>query len=630
MAQLNPHVYRPNEFFASDLIFESLVAFEPVDEPGGARPQVVPALATSWTTAPALGGGVLMTFQLRSGVTFHDGLPWNAAAAVKTLDNVLAPPLATTDWHGWYDLPLRITGWRAAAPLTLEISLDAPYSAAVQDLTFIRPLRFLSPAAFPDARWPGTNSCPRGWGNVTGAGGTVARCSGVLAPIGTGPFRFASKVTDRRTIGPDTVSLPEGVLAAGENVLSVSFAAHAGYWRGAPAVAGVKCVVFNSTAAIAAAVRSGEIDIAYGVDTVDPAEFLAMRALNRSIVNTHVGGPINTRLLAINSAVGVTRSLAVRTAIVALVDRVRIVRDVMADLEQPATTVFPPDLPYCDVLVTPVPSFDPQKAALLLAADGWTPGAGGVLQKGGLPLSVDLVAVDTARVSAMARLIERDLAAAGFLVVLRLLAKDPYNAAVQAGNFSLVFTETWGAPYDPHTTAAAWRVPNEADYEAQRGMAGPMTKAQLDANVSAALLAAPALLPGLWAAILTGVHANAIYSPIASIANLAVVSTSLEGFRMGAQQFDLAVVLRSVRRLAPPAPPAAAPASNVPAIIASSVLVPAFVLLALFVAFLVRKERVGKPYFAPLMQNDGLPPVGRRQRDPAASAARAESLAPGA
>jgi hypothetical protein len=55
--------------------------------------------------------------------------------------------------------------------------------------------------------------------------------------------------------------------------------------------------------------------------------------------------------------------------------------------------------------------------ALLLAADGWTPGAGGVLQKGGLPLSVDLVAVDTARVSAMARLIERDLAAAGFLVV---------------------------------------------------------------------------------------------------------------------------------------------------------------------------------------------------------------------
>ena len=51
MAQLNPHVYRPNEFFASDLIFESLVAFEPVDEPGGARPQVVPALATRWAAA---------------------------------------------------------------------------------------------------------------------------------------------------------------------------------------------------------------------------------------------------------------------------------------------------------------------------------------------------------------------------------------------------------------------------------------------------------------------------------------------------------------------------------------------------------------------------------------------------
>lgn len=465
------------------MVYESLVAFEPIDDGSDNQLlQPVPALATSWTTASVPGGGLTLTFQLRSGVRFHDGLPWDAAAAVKNLDNVFAPPLATADWHGWYELPLRITGWRAVAPLVLEISLDAPYSAAVQDLTFIRPLRFLSPAAFPDTLWPGTNSCNRRWGNVTGPQGSWVMCAGALAPVGTGPFLFESKVTDRRTIGPDTVSLPAGELAAGERVLSVSFASNAGYWRGAPAVAGVKCIVYDTAAAVAVALRSGALDVAYGVNTIDAADFADIRAYNHSTLATHVGGPINTRLLAINSGAGVTASLAVRAAVVALVDRERIVRHILAGLERPATTIFPPELPNCDVRLTPIPAYDPQKAALLLSADGWAPvtGGAGVLHKGGQPLSVRLLSLDTVRSTAMARIIGGDLALAGFDVTLVVLPKEAYNGAAAAGNFSLIFTETWGAPYDPHTTAAAWRVRNEADYEAQEGMTAPMNTPRAD------------------------------------------------------------------------------------------------------------------------------------------------------
>ena len=44
---------------------------------------VSPALATSWTTSlDATTGHYTITFKLRTGVTFHDGSAWNAAAAV--------------------------------------------------------------------------------------------------------------------------------------------------------------------------------------------------------------------------------------------------------------------------------------------------------------------------------------------------------------------------------------------------------------------------------------------------------------------------------------------------------------------------------------------------------------------
>ena len=66
---------------------------------------ILPALATSWVTRSIPGSqGVEIVFELRQGVTFHDGAPWNAAACKMTFDNVFAPSLAAT-YHSWYALP---------------------------------------------------------------------------------------------------------------------------------------------------------------------------------------------------------------------------------------------------------------------------------------------------------------------------------------------------------------------------------------------------------------------------------------------------------------------------------------------------------------------------------------------
>lgn len=57
-------------------VYEGLLGFAA----GSATPTLVPALATSWTASP---DNTTFTFELRQGVTFHDGTPF-VAAAVKT------------------------------------------------------------------------------------------------------------------------------------------------------------------------------------------------------------------------------------------------------------------------------------------------------------------------------------------------------------------------------------------------------------------------------------------------------------------------------------------------------------------------------------------------------------------
>ena len=82
--------------------------------------KIIPALATSWTVS---SNGMTYTFHLRSGVKFHDGTPFNSAAAVFSFQRRKgvnsAPAYMVAD----------VTSMTTPDPLTFVVHLDKPVSA---------------------------------------------------------------------------------------------------------------------------------------------------------------------------------------------------------------------------------------------------------------------------------------------------------------------------------------------------------------------------------------------------------------------------------------------------------------------------------------------------------------------
>lgn len=472
---LNPHLYAPNQMFAQASVYEPLVKYR-------ADGAVEPWLATAWTIA---GDGRTYEFTLRSGVTFSDGTPFDAAAVKANFDAILA----NRSRHDWLDLTRQIERTEIVDSLTFRLVLKAAHDPTLKELSLPRPFRFVSPAAM-------------------GEGGTTA--GGIRAPIGTGPWRLV------------------------ETRLGVSdtFAANPIYWGEKPAFARLVVKVIPDPNTRAIALQTGEVDLVYGADGQIPSEaFLRLRG-QAPAFSAAVSSPLATRVLALNSARFPTDDRSVRLAINRAVDKDTLVRTVLDGIEPRADFLFSPTLPYADVGLTPY-GFDRNAAEHLLDEAGWVRGADGVRIKAGRPLSVVLNFVGTnAQEKAIAEVIQADLARIG--IAVRLVGEEESSilARQKDGRFGLIFGETWGPPYDPASFVSAMRAPSHADYQAQKGLPD---KPAIDAAITAALAATdPAERRRLYAQILTTLHEAAVYLPISHAVAIEVHRSSITGVGFGA------------------------------------------------------------------------------------------------
>jgi peptide/nickel transport system substrate-binding protein len=105
--------------------------------------QIIPHLATSWTISP---DGKTYTFNLRSGVTFSNGTPFNAAAVVANVNGWLATKKEVPGAYGDSYIT-NLVGAKAINASTVQIDLSAPNNSFLQ-ATATTNLAILAPSAY--------------------------------------------------------------------------------------------------------------------------------------------------------------------------------------------------------------------------------------------------------------------------------------------------------------------------------------------------------------------------------------------------------------------------------------------------------------------------------------------------
>ena len=188
---LDPALVSDGESFrVTEQMFEGLVKLRP------GTTKIVPSLATSWKLS---GGGKVWTFNLRKGVKFHDGTPWNAAAACYNFNrwyNWTGPfqdPSATFYYQATYGgfkknevanlSPPLFRSCRTVGTSRIVVTLNRASGVFFPSLV-IQSFAMQSPTAMKKY----------GADQATLSGGAF-RATGTYAfqhPTGTGPFKFSS------------------------------------------------------------------------------------------------------------------------------------------------------------------------------------------------------------------------------------------------------------------------------------------------------------------------------------------------------------------------------------------------------------------------------------------------------
>ncbi|MBA2668625.1 MAG: hypothetical protein H0U69_16495 [Trueperaceae bacterium] len=287
-------------------IFEGLVGFD-LDF------NVVPELATEWELAD---DGMTLVFDLRSGVTFHDGTAFDADGVVAYFDWLMDGdnPLGARGRSGLAGL----AAWEATGPMQVTLTLDAPNGAFLFNLALANSY-IASPSALE---------------------GDVAR-----NPVGSGPFRF--------------VEWQDGEYVHVER--------YDGYWGESAHVDAIRFLVVNNAATRVAMLEAEEVDWAEDlpaalVPSVDAAPGLEVVATESTFARIF---PMNTQRAPFDD-------VRVRQALNYAVDKEQLAQVVFRGfatvMDSPLTTPV-----FGHTSVGPYP-YDPERAIALLSEAGYGPG----------------------------------------------------------------------------------------------------------------------------------------------------------------------------------------------------------------------------------------------------------------
>jgi len=292
-------------------VFEGLTRID-------AEGQVQAGLAEKWSVSE---DGLRWVFTLRPGVKFHDGSSFDAADVVFSLDRARGPDSKNAQ-KGLFEA---ISVVKAVDPQTVEITLSRPEGAFAWNL---------------------------GWGDAVMVAPETA-ASNATKPVGTGPFRFDSRVEGQ----------------------SITLMRNAQYWGKPVALSKVVFRFIADPAAQVAALKAGDLDAFPSIGAYESVADFA----NSSDFKVVVGTTEGETLLVPNQRKAPWSDPRVRQALTHAIDRKGLVTAVSEGYGTPIGSHFAPHSPaYVDL--TGLYAYDPDKAKELLAAAGVAPGTKAVMK----------------------------------------------------------------------------------------------------------------------------------------------------------------------------------------------------------------------------------------------------------
>lgn len=295
-------------------LFENLVTF------GEDSTAIVPKLATSWTTSP---DGKTWTFALRTGITFHDGTPFNAEAVAFTFARLLDEkhpqrPGGGVPYASVFGFIDRVEG--TGASVTFHLKQPNPLMLQVLSL-------FGAGIVSPDA--------------VKKFGEKFS-----LNPVGTGPYKLAE-------------------WRSGEKIVLERYD---GYWGAQPPIARVIFIPVANAQTAVEKLKNGEAHIA---DNITTADISILQSNPDLYVETEV--PINVCYLGFNANKPPYNDPNFRKAVSMALDRNELNSLIYYGLGEPARNLVPPVI-WGDTGELPPYEYNLDKAREHLAKVTFPPG----------------------------------------------------------------------------------------------------------------------------------------------------------------------------------------------------------------------------------------------------------------
>lgn len=340
-------------------MYDRILSFNDAEE-------LQPQLATEWSVSE---NGLEYTLKLRSGVTFHDGEPFNAEAVKFNIQRHIDLPDST--WYATYE--------------------PVDHVEVIDELTAKIVLKDVRPnfAYEGFAQWGAAQISPKAY---TEQG--VEKYGN--PPVGTGPFKFESY----------------------EPGSEIRYVRNDAYWGGAPLLDGVTVRVIPDPSVQVLEIEANTVDVILA----DPKDVQTLKDAGATIVDIVSPG---ANLISLNVSKVPTSELAVRKAIALAINRDEIMESLLFGFGEKSRAGVTSASPFYDETI-PMIEYNPEEAGKLLDEAGWVMGDGDIRARDGQPLTVNIFSTDFAGWGLYNQVIQEQLKAIGIDSTISSLEWNAY------------------------------------------------------------------------------------------------------------------------------------------------------------------------------------------------------------